>query len=54
MHEIQETIPAFAYGISTVWVGLHEDDPPIFESEATYLKRHGLLMVGEERRPTAR
>jgi hypothetical protein len=23
----------------TVWVGLDEDNPPIFESQAAYLKR---------------
>ena len=25
-------------------------DPPIFEPQATYLKRHGFLLPGEERR----
>jgi hypothetical protein len=49
-HEVQATVPDFAYGISTVWVGLDEDDPPTFESEAAYLKRHGLLLAGKERR----
>jgi hypothetical protein len=49
-HEVQATGPTFAYGIPTVWVGLDEDDPPIFESQAAYLKRHGLLLDGEERR----
>jgi hypothetical protein len=49
-HEVQAVLPAFAYGIPTVWVGLDENYPPAFESQAAYLKRHGLLMTGEERR----
>jgi hypothetical protein len=28
------------------------DDPPVFESQASYLKRHGLLLPGEEERLT--
>jgi hypothetical protein len=26
------------------------NDPPLFESQAAYLSRHGLLMAGEKRR----
>jgi hypothetical protein len=44
------TKPSFSYGIADIWAGIDEDDPPIFESQAAYLKRHGLLMAGEERR----
>jgi hypothetical protein len=33
-----------------VWAGIDEDDPPIFESQAAYLKRNGLLLAGEGRR----
>lgn len=34
------------------WPGVAVDpnDPPIFESEATYLDRHGLFLPGEKRR----
>ena len=32
-------------GIAIDW-----DDPPTFEAEATYLKRHGLLPISEEKR----
>ena len=36
----------FAYGVPTAWVDFDEDDPPTYESQAAYLKRHGLLMAG--------
>jgi len=48
-YEVQCLVPYFSYGIPTSWVGINDDDPPIFESQASYLKRHGLL-AGEERR----
>jgi hypothetical protein len=31
---------------------INPDDPPLFESQATYLERHGLLLPGERRRLT--
>jgi hypothetical protein len=31
-------------------VAIDPNDPPIFESQASFLKRHGLLLAGEERR----
>jgi len=31
-------------------VPIDPNDPPTFESESAYLKRHGLLLAGEERR----
>jgi hypothetical protein len=31
-------------------VAIDPDDPPTFESQAAYLKRHGLFLAGEERR----
>jgi hypothetical protein len=31
-------------------VEIDPDDPPTFESQAAYLKRHGLFLAGEERR----
>jgi hypothetical protein len=31
-------------------VAIDADDPPAFESQATYLKRHGLFLAGEEKR----
>jgi hypothetical protein len=31
-------------------VAIDPDDPPNFESQAAYLKRHGLFLAGEERR----
>jgi hypothetical protein len=47
---VAATSAAYAYGLPTAWIDFDEDDPPTFESEAAYLKRHGLLMAGEERR----
>jgi hypothetical protein len=49
-YEVSAIGPSFAYGIPEIWVGTDEDDPPIFESQAEYLKRHGFLLTGEERR----
>jgi hypothetical protein len=31
-------------------VGIDFDDPPLFEAQASYLKRHGLLSKAEEKR----
>jgi hypothetical protein len=31
-------------------VPIDPDDPPVFESQAAYLERHGLLLPGERRR----
>jgi|ERR1700733_11605219 len=31
-------------------VAIDPNDPPTFEPQATYLKRHGLFLAGEERR----
>jgi hypothetical protein len=47
-HEVQAVVPSFEYGLPTVWVGLDEDNPPVFERQAAYLKRHGLLLAGEK------
>jgi hypothetical protein len=49
-YEVISVGPGFAYGIADTWVGIDSDDPPFFESQAAYLKRHGLFMPGEERR----
>jgi len=47
---VRAVVPVFDYGIPTVWADLDGDDPPVFESQAAYLKRHGLLLVCEEQR----
>jgi hypothetical protein len=36
-----------------VGVPIDPNDPPLFESEADYLRRHNLFLAGEERRLTA-
>jgi hypothetical protein len=40
------------FGVPALWVDgtLDPDDPPVFESQAAYLERHGLLMPGERER----
>jgi hypothetical protein len=49
-YEVRAVVPSFDYGIPDVWVGIDRNNPPIFESEATYLRRHGLLFAGEAKR----
>jgi hypothetical protein len=49
-YEVTSVGPSFDYGIPDCWVGINQDDPPVFESQAAYLKRNGLLFAGEERR----
>lgn len=42
------------WGILNEWVRVNPDDPPLIESQAAYLKRHGLLLRGEAKRLKAR
>ncbi len=66
-YEVLAHVPEFEYGLPVQWVDrwsvdyygpdfagvpADPDDPPRFESEAAYLKRHGLILPGEERRLT--
>ena len=44
------TGPCYLRGVPRVMVDIDDDDPPLFEAEATYLRRHGLLLPGEARR----
>ncbi len=41
-------IPRYFLGAPLDWDSIDEDDPPIFESEATYLDRFGLLSKSEK------
>lgn len=50
--EVLAHVPAFTRGIPDQWIEQSDDDPPVFESQAAYLKRHGLLVEGEEERLT--
>lgn len=47
-------LPECLCGIPTSWFEIDQDDPPRFESQATYLDRHGLLTPAERRVLTAR
>ena len=45
-----DIVPEFECGLPTSWVNIEPEDPPVCESQASYLKRHRLLTVSEERR----
>lgn len=45
--------PCLKWGLPQYWHNFNESDPPKFESEASYLRRHGLLFKSEEKRLTA-
>jgi hypothetical protein len=36
------------FGLPLCWIGFSAENPPVFESESMYLKRHKLLSPGEE------
>lgn len=62
-HEVLSVAPCYEFGLPTGWIGEFEErhfenckglginvnDPPIFESQATYLNRHGLLTESEKK-----
>lgn len=48
LHEALNFAPAHHYGIPA-WFG-DPDNPPVFESQHAYLKRHGLLLPAERRK----
>jgi hypothetical protein len=61
LHEVCNHRAPFEYGVPSAWrfagdhmdacgVPLSADDPPIYESEASYLKRLGLFVSGERKR----
>src|SRR5579871_2917646 len=60
-HEVLAVVPSFSFGVPSFWLGqklkpkgvaLDPDDPPLFESQASYLDRHGLFLPGERKRLT--
>jgi hypothetical protein len=64
-YEVLATVPYLDHGVPRSWLtqGLKPwfsttapaydpDDPPVYESQAAYLERHGLLLPGERRRLT--
>jgi hypothetical protein len=50
LHEALNYAPSHDYGIPA-WFG-DPDNPPVFESQHAYLKRHGLLLPAERRSVT--
>jgi hypothetical protein len=51
---VAATSAAYGYGLPTAWIDIDEDDPPTYESQAAYLKRHDLLLAGEKNTQVAR
>ena len=47
--EALNIVPHFELGRPDNWLGFDADDPPMFESQALYLDRHGLLCPCERR-----
>jgi hypothetical protein len=43
-------VPSFRCGVPSYWDSFSEEDPPVFESQAAYLKRQGLLTAAEKRK----
>jgi hypothetical protein len=50
---ISAYMPSYESGLPTSWAAFEEADPPTFESQASYLRRHNLLTAGELRVLTA-
>lgn len=48
-HEVLAILPSYDHGIPKVWERGSKDNLPLFESQAAYLKRHGLLTGKEEK-----
>lgn len=42
--------PRHASGIPTGWAWIDRGDPPLFEAQAIFLERHGLMFPGEARK----
>jgi hypothetical protein len=49
-HELENLVPHFPLGIPDDFRDVDPNDPPVYESQAAYLLRHGLFEPGEERR----
>lgn len=50
---ISAYMPSYESGLPTSWAGFEEGAQPVFESQAAYLQRHGLLTPHEVRVLTA-
>ena len=42
--------PTFRFGVPDFWKRIAQGDPPLYESEAAYLRRHELLSPAERKR----
>lgn len=62
-HEVLCFVPRFSFGVPVGWIdqywaergkgaAIDPDDPPLYESQASYLERHGLFLPGERKRLT--
>jgi hypothetical protein len=48
--EARGVVPRLPLGVPHHHLGVDPIDPPVYESQAAYLKRHNLLLPGEEKR----
>ena len=46
-HLVSAYAEQYVLGIVTVWAGFSSADPPVFETQSDFLKRHRLLFTGE-------
>lgn len=46
-------VPAFDLGIPAYWIQRDDADPPMFESQAAFLRRNAMFVPGEAERLTA-
>jgi hypothetical protein len=49
-YAVMAVVPHWELGIPSWMEEVDESNPPVFESQLDYLKRHGLLLPGEEKR----
>lgn len=46
-HEAYNIVPSYPFGIPSSWVDIDPENPPMYESQAAYLERLGMLLAGE-------
>lgn len=53
--DVSAIAPCFVLGVPADWAeDFDPTDPPLFETQAAFLKRHGLLLAGEARQAAGR
>jgi hypothetical protein len=44
----RSVLPCFTYGLPQLWYYIDSQDPPYYESQSAFLRRHGLFLPNEE------